>query len=137
MKNDIVEIIGVYRLEKDAISEYDELMNPEKAENALIIELIVKKPPSEYDLGDFTQPTDLPRDSWQVPYAEYYFDRAGESVLSEMEPPQDSGPESRIVFFMHYLDLSRPLQTPFGDVPLKQPTDMPARLKGKIEYWEP
>ena len=42
----------------------------------------------------------------------------------------------RLAFFMHHLDLERPLSTPFGEVPLRSPNDLPERLRD-IEYEEP
>jgi hypothetical protein len=37
---------------------------------------------------------------------------------------------------MHFLDLSRPLRTPFGEIPLPEPTEHPERL-AIVEYEEP
>lgn len=138
MKNDTVEIIGVYRLEKDHIKDCDEMDNPENAENAMIIEMVVRKPLCEFDLMEITQ-TDksLPKDDWQVVYDETFLNESGTEVIDE-EIVFNSGHETiRFVFFFHYLDFDKPMQTSFGDVPLKPPTTLPARLRGKIEYWEP
>ena len=138
MKNDTVEIIGVYRLEKEYIKDYDELLNPENAENVVIIEMVIKKPLQDIDISEITQANDsLPRDCWQVVYDEIFLNESGMEVISEQDY-FDAGYEStRFVFFFHDPDFDKPMQTPFGDVPLMKPTKMPQRLEGKIEYWEP
>ena len=138
MKNDIVEIIGVYRLEKDIIKEYDDLLNPENVENAVIIEMVVKKPLKKFNIGEITQANDsLPEDEWQTVYDEQFLNESGTEVIEEDVVRKKGHQTVRLVFFFHYLDFDKPLQTPFGNVPLKKPTKLPKRLKGKIEYWEP
>ncbi|MGL6195916.1 MAG: hypothetical protein ACRC2T_13965 [Thermoguttaceae bacterium] len=133
-----VELIGVYLLEPDVIEDYGEpLCNPENPENALLLEMIVPYPIKECDIAAFTQPLDSPRDYWQVPYLEVFLNANGEAKLADPEIQEWHGSTIRIVFFMHCLDLSRPLQTPFGDVPLMTPTKFPPRLKGLIKYFEP
>ena len=42
----------------------------------------------------------------------------------------------RFVFFFHYLDLQRPLSTPFGELPLPSESEIPERLS-MIQYEEP
>jgi hypothetical protein len=75
----------------------------------------------EFDWGEVTQEDAAqPRVNWQVPFDEQPLDEQ----------------ESRWVFFFHYLDLSKPLLTPLGAIPLPPPTPRPAHLKD-IEYQEP
>jgi len=138
MKNDIVEVIGVYRLEKEYIKDYDELLNPENAENAVIIEMVIKKPLHEIDISEITQPNEsLPRNNWQSVYDEVFLNESGTEVISESDVRKAGYESTRLVFFFHYLDFEKPMQTPFGDASLTTLTKMPMRLEGKIEYWEP
>jgi hypothetical protein len=65
---------------------------------------------------------DTPRVNWQAPY--------DERVISETDTT------ARVVFFFHYLDLSKPLLTPAGVLRLPLPKDMPTRLK-EIAYEAP
>ncbi len=53
--------------------------------------------------------------NWQAPYEE--------QVLSEADG------RTRVVFFLHYLDLTKPLLTPAGALTLPAPKKMPPRLK--------
>ena len=138
MKSDMVEIIGVYWLENEDIKNCDELLNPENAENAVIVEMIIKRPLREFDIGEITQADDsLPRNCWQSVYDEVFLNEAGTEIIDEKEILNAGHETVRFVFFFHFLDLDKPLHTPFGDIPLKKPTQMPKRLKGKIAYWEP
>lgn len=42
----------------------------------------------------------------------------------------------RMAFFFHYLDITRPLRTPFGEIPLPKESKLPKRLK-IIKYESP
>ena len=150
MKNDIVEIIGVYRLDmkdiifdlisKKPIEDYEELDNPENAKNAVIVEMIIKKPLREIDIGKITQTSEtLPRDSWQAVYDEVFLNESGTEVIDEKDVRNGEHEAVRFFFFFHYLDFDKPILTPFGDVPIpvSKPTKKPKRLEGKIEYHEP
>ena len=126
INNETYKILGVYEIKG--------------VPDVHLIEVLISVPPSCVDVSSFTQKDDnLPTDSWQVAYDELYLNKEGTRVIGAFgDQDKLSGEtETRIVFFMHYLDLSRPLQTPFGDVPLMEPTNMPARLRGKVKYSEP
>lgn len=74
-----------------------------------------------FDWGKVTQEVpDLPQSNWQVPWDErpLYKDK------------------QRWVFFFHYLDLTKPLLTPYGSIPLPLPTPLPEHLTS-IEYESP
>jgi len=88
-----------------------------------LIEIAVLGLEKELDFGQITQEADgQPRDNWQVPY--------DEQVLEEARG------KARYAFFFHYLDLAKPLLTPFGPQQLPKPTKMPNHLKG-IKYDPP
>jgi len=78
----------------------------------------------DVDWGEITQPTPgEPRESWQVPYDE-----------QELETLPDG--RAQAVFFFHYLDVTKPLETPFGSVPLPAPTPIPKEL-ASVKYEAP
>jgi hypothetical protein len=67
------------------------------------------------DWGAITQEVpDQPMSNWQVPWDE--------------RPVNTEG--SRWGFFFHYLDFTRPLLTPRGEIRLPNPTPMPAHSQG-------
>lgn len=116
-----IEVVGVYDV-------------PE-APDALLIEVIAQDSPEELDVGAFTQEgPGQPQDSWQAPWMERWLDESGENIVSEpFDPPPDNLASSRLVFFLHYVALDRPLLTLAGPVPLPAKTDLPPRLAG-VEY---
>lgn len=85
----------------------------EHFEGLYLLEVEIEPGDADVDLGEFTQPVDdTPRESWQAPWDE--------------RPVGDGG--TRWAFFLHYVDLSRPLLTPVGECPLPPPTPMPPHL---------
>ena len=76
-------------------------------------------------------------DNWQVPYDEHFLNSEGTTILNPDYP--DEIPRSvdlRVAFYFHYLDLSRPIKTPFGDMSLPEVTKKPGRLS-ILEYDPP
>ncbi|MCX5999369.1 MAG: hypothetical protein NTU41_07185 [Chloroflexi bacterium] len=121
-----VEIVGVYPVEG--------------TEPCHLIELIIRGCEAEVDIGGFTQEVPgQPQDDWQVPYMEYILNADGAAILADdlsiSERPGLWNGDPRLAFFFHYLDLKRPLKTPFGDVSLPDPISQPDRLK--IIKYEP
>jgi hypothetical protein len=114
-----VEVVGVYPVVA--------------AEPCHLVELIVRENDEPFDVGAITQADPAcPRSEWQVPYEEKLLKSSGDGVLHDPwrgpgEPSSWKG-SVRLAFFLHYLDLDRPLLTPFGEVPLPPPTERPARL---------
>jgi hypothetical protein len=118
-----IEIAGVYEVDG--------------APDVSLVEVIDNEArPSELHLGGFTQEeAGQPRSNWQSPYMEQYLDAVGERRLSEpFDLPDEDEPPTRVAFFLHFLDTSRPLITPQGDLPLPPRSSMPQRLRGEIEY---
>jgi hypothetical protein len=81
-------------------------------------------------LGGVTQENQAePRDNWQVPYAEHFLNEGGTATLNPDQP--EAAPitsQARVAFFFHYLETSRPLETPAGRVQLPRPSPRPGRL---------
>ena len=106
-----VEIVGVHPIDAD--------------EPCHLIELIVRGATGKFDIGAITQEIPgEPQDNWQVPWDEIVLDADGASTAAN---PRWTG-NVRIAFFFHYLDRSRPLITPFGDVSIPGETPQPSRL---------
>lgn len=103
-----------------------------------LVEMTAEDIEAAYDIGDVTQPVDgSPRSSWQVPWDERFLDLSGCSVLDEAPVGSPHTADAlRVVFFFHYLDLDRPLLTPWGELQLPLPTARPARL-GFMRYEPP
>lgn len=120
-----VNLIGVYRV---AAQPY-----------AYLLELIIKAKHTEIPVNKFTQRREgVEEDEWQVPWDEKYLNEAGDAVTGDwMNAPETVTGTTRLVFFLHFLNFSQPLITPFGDVGLLLPTAMPERLSAIIRYEEP
>lgn len=88
-----------------------------------LIEASITDWQSAFDFAAITQADpSLPKSNWQVAY--------DERLLEE------TGGQKRFAFFFQYLDISKPLQTPAGDMLLPCPTPVPPHLKS-IEYLAP
>ena len=88
-----------------------------------LIEIVVRSLADDLDFGSITQENlGIPPDNWQVPW--------DEQILMQSQH------ESRFAFFFHYLDLTKPLITPFGAVLVPEPTPVPKHL-AQIQYEPP
>lgn len=109
-----IQVLGVYPIEAP--------------ESCHIVELLVGEAESGFDIGAITQETERqPRENWQVPWDEHFLDIEG-SMPNEPERDRLLQSEFRVVFFFHFLDLTRPLLSPTGPLPLPPPTSLPERL---------
>ena len=116
-----VEGVGVYRV-------------PEASEPCHLVEVIVRDSRG-FDVTQFQQEEPgQPPEYWQVAWDERTLNATGDEETSE--PPGDVEGTVRFAFFLHYLDPSRPLLTPFGPVSLPEPSNRPER-PGMIKYEEP
>ena len=107
-----------------------------------LVELIVHDSTGPFDVGEFTQQmSDRSRDDWQVPWDEKILSSSGSEIavdawdIRDQESPYWVG-DVRVAFFFHYLDLDRPLITPFGEVSIPAATTRPERLDF-MEYEAP
>jgi hypothetical protein len=90
------------------------------AEPCHLIEIAVIDPDGRFDWIDVTQEVSgLPRDSWQAAYDEQLLDKIDG--------------QSRYAFFFHYLDVSKPLRTSFGEIALPESTPVPPHLE-EVKY---
>jgi hypothetical protein len=119
-----VEVIGVY-----AVSEEMWTHN----QPVYLIELQFRGA-TPFDAGALAQEMPgKPEDSWQVAYDERELDVSGEREIDERSLSYEYEGDVRLAFFLHLIDFERPLLTPFGDVSLPPPTDVPERLAW-LEY---
>lgn len=122
-----IEIIGVY-----SIPNYDEVH---------LMEIVVKDSNQKLDLSEITQEIPgQPKEYWQVPWDEKLLNQTGDAIIADYfslknEPGLWIG-NLRLVFFFHYLDLSKPLMTPFDSIKLPKEDPIPKRLS-QINYEPP
>jgi hypothetical protein len=124
-KGEVEQIYGVYEV-------------PEAEEPCYLVELEVIS--GGWRIADITQEEPgQPRENWQSPWDLYVLTDAGEVYLHESKlpiPGEVPDDKTRCAFFFHYLDPSRPLETPWGQLALPEPSPRPSRLDG-IEYEQP
>ena len=95
-----------------------------------------------FDPGEFVQELDdEDDDAWPSAWGECVLDVAGESVQADAEDLATDRAELllgevRMAFFIHNLDLTAPLLTPFGEVALPPATPLPPRLQA-VPYEAP
>jgi hypothetical protein len=123
-----IDVLGVHRVRAK--------------EPCFLIEIIVRESTGCFDVGKIAQKTTNPP-SHQVAYDERILNADGRHELSEtcLDWPDRSDDyrwigDIRITFFLHYLDLEKPLETPFGSVELPDSTPRPSRLRF-IKYQSP
>ena len=112
----MVKLIGVYIVpgEKDIY----------------MIELIINQAPALVDISSILQKDDAKdKSDWQAPYDERYLDENGEIVIGDFFDhkalPRDT---TRVIFYMYLESLDKPLSSPYGDISLVKPSNLPARL---------
>ena|SRR6266496_732355 len=112
-----IELLGVYPVEA--------------LEPCHLVELLIQGHVGRVDLSDFTQEMPKqPQSNWQVPWDERVLNADGSQARSGRYPREvfADGTPLRLVFFFHFLDFSRPLMTPAGEVILRSPEERPQRL---------
>jgi hypothetical protein len=94
------------------------------AEPVYLIDVAIDGSFDDVEWESITQPDPAqPRENWQA-------------VYDEQELGHLPNGRTRAVFFFHYLDLSHPLQSGYGELVLPQPSAMPEDLR-EIEYDQP
>ena len=148
-----IEVLGAYRLEvtKPLIKQqFGELYNYEMPEeqvkealrqciqqlhSVVLLEVLVESRDARFQCDDFTQQLDdVPRDSWQAPWAEAYLTADGESLLADRWGPPPSVDTFRIAFFLHYFQPDRPLLSSYGQLECPPVLDMPPRLTRLVPF---
>ena len=125
MENFPVKLLGLYTVEE----------NPD----ITLVELVIDKKADEFDLGEFSQEIQhQPRLNWQAPFAEKYLSLDGEAIFGDdISPPEFLTDNTRLAFFIYFLDPSKPLMTPFGPLQLTQKQEQPKRIKSLIKFEDP
>lgn len=120
-----VNVIGVYRVPGEP--------------DIHLIELDIKAKHTEIPVGKFTQRKEgFPRDSWQAPFNEKYLNTEGDTIIGDdFNAPKDIADTTRLAFFLYFVDFDQPLVTPFGDIDMILPVQMPDRLTAIIEFEDP
>lgn len=86
----------------------------EHFETLYLVEIELGPAGAGLDWSAITQPiSGRPQDEWQVPFDEQPLDTEGK----------------RWAFFLHFVDLHRPLKTPLGERTLPEPTPIPPHLQ--------
>jgi hypothetical protein len=117
-----IEVVGVYPvLEHKGVS---------------MVELRVDAPYREIDVGAFHQPQpEVPPEAWPVAEDVRYLNPEGTLMIGDaFQRPLEEHATTRLVFFMHDLEIELPLQTPFGPLDLPKRRPMPSRLRTTIQY---
>ena len=117
----IAQLLGVYKING--------------ASDVHLLEFIFNISPTDIDVSSFTQEDDkLPKDSWQTAYDERFLNHDGTKVIGTfLEQRSLTGDQTRIVFFMYYIDFNKPLLSQFGEILLPEPSLIPDRLSKIIE----
>ena len=150
-----IEVLGVYRVKAtdelirdkieysyglDTVASKESRMAAEEEcreflESIVLIEVLVHNRDKRFAVGDFLQRMEgVPRDRWQVAYAEAFLTPDGTSVIPTQGydvPPGDL----RIAFFLHFWDSSKPLASNYGDVHCPASKPMPERLEKLVPYY--
>lgn len=125
MQDTLVKLIGLY-----SVSE-----NPD----VTLLELVINKKANEIDIAEFTQEIENePRLNWQAPFGEKYLSIDGEIIIGDdFYLPEFLTNTTRLTFFLYFLDLQKPLMTPFGKLQLTQKQEQPNRIKNLITFESP
>lgn len=153
MRSPQIEVLGVYRIpvSEALVEEQLSILYPdylpaaervqgkirvgEQLESTVLIEARVIGRDARFDVADFTQPNArIPRDNWQVAWAEAFLTSDGESLAVERWSPAPREGELRLAFFMHYWQPFVALRTSYGEVACPTPQAMPARLQRLVPY---
>jgi hypothetical protein len=107
----------------------------EQLGSVVLVELLVLKRDSRFDMSHFTQgQIGVPRDSWQAAWAEAFLSLDGTSLAADRWSPTPGSGDLRIAFFIHGWDATLPLQSSYGEVVCPQPRQMPDRLGQLVPF---
>ena len=104
-----------------------------------LLELSIDKKANEIDIGEFTQEIENePRPNWQATFSEKYLDKDGIKIIGDdINLPSILTGTTRLTFFFYFLDINKPLITPFGQLLLTQRIAQPKRIKNLIVFEDP
>jgi hypothetical protein len=104
--------------------------------NLGLIELEIRGPHKTKHIDSITQGTRAPRADDQAPYDEFYLDGTGTKLIDEEQALAMSEPR-RVCFFLHFINMKKPLNILAAKVALPPFSDLPARLKPFAHYLPP
>jgi hypothetical protein len=111
----------------------DECRQAEKAtleelSHVVLLEVLISQRDKRFNVGDFGQ-----KGSDQAPYDEHFLSDDGSRVIAEgFDIP--AGKTLRCVFFLHFFDPTKPLETSYGQMTVPPLRPMPARLRRLVPY---
>src|SRR5688572_113797 len=107
--NNKIDLIGIY----DVQGEKD----------VYLLELYIKSKHTQIEIDKFTQAQEnIDPLNWQSPWEEKYLNSEGTAITGDwLNLPEEILDDTRIIFFLHFLDFTKPLITPFGKIELKLP----------------
>jgi len=134
-----ITLVGLYRVavaEKELRFIAEEITGSmskakEEVSGLTLVEIEVRGAPADFDVARFRQPG-----SEQVAWAEKYLSLDGAAVLSDgsRKPAQS---DFRVCFFLHRLDASQQIHSPYGSLGPAEVTEMPERLSRICVYEHP
>lgn len=117
------ELIGVYKIGG--------------VDSVNLIEIIFEEEINDFNPGEITQEIrNQDKLNWQTAYDEKYLDASGTKIIGDDFDKPKELVSFRIVFFFHYLDISKPMISQYGLINLTEAKELPERLKKLIEYGE-
>ena len=155
MPQPTIEVLGVYSLPvtEDLLQEQTDILYGsdltgdarqkakrqcrEQLESMVLVEVLLHNRDERFEVADFCQAQDgVPRDNWQVAWAEAYLSEDGETLLVERWADAPKTNSFRVAFFIHSWNRSKPLLTSYGEASCPDVKKMPERL-GKLVPYEP
>jgi hypothetical protein len=117
-----IDIVGIYHV-------------PEH-KGVSMVEVIVHAPYTDFDPDGFMKPVpQTDPDTWERADDVRYLNPEGSLMIGDrFQRPIRTYPETRMVVFFHDLDITMPLVTPYGLLPLPKRRPMPERLRRIIQY---
>jgi hypothetical protein len=104
-------------------------------ESTVLIEVLVRNRDKRFTVADFSQPQEgVPRDSWQVAWAEAYLTEDGKELLVERWADAPKADTLRVAFFLHCWNPAAPLLTSYRELPCPEVKKMPDRLQKLVPY---
>jgi hypothetical protein len=147
-----IKVLGIYRLNvtDELFREQHSILYPdslgvsraisepqirEQLDSVVLVEALVLSRDSRFDVSEFTQEqAGVPRDRWQVAWAEAYLSLDGASLDVERGSPALTSSDLRIAFFIHRWDPNSPLLSSYGEIECPQPQPMPDRLARLVPF---
>jgi len=144
------DLVGVYQLSatEQLITEQTELLYGasapadaaaqirEQLASTVLVEVLISDADARFNIIDFAQQdARLPRENWQVAWAEAFLSADGTALLAERGETLPAGVENfRVAYFIHFYKPGEPLLCSYGSLPAPQPSRMPDRLAQLVPF---